>query len=390
MNSISSPSASGHSRWSPSAAKRWMTCPASVREAAALPATPPSAYARKGSSVAKIAELCIQDDQDPETFVGRVVQGEEFTAEDVEPLRIYTSLLRELTAPADGIAVPEVRLGLDALWPGLYGHADLLVVGDTLTVADLKWGEGVYVDHLENPQLWIYALGALLEYDKEQKYKGVDVIICQPRYAGAEPVRRTRILASELWRWAVEELLPALRATEEREPRYEAGEHCRFCPARPTCPALREYAMAQAQSQFQPIPLPASSLGNADLARVLDRAAIVESWLRAVRDEALERAQRGETIPGYILGTGRTTREWSDPPIAAATLMDTYGWDEAEIFETTLRSPAQVEKRLPKSERGVIAGLVTTKPGGVKLVKDDGRQPVPSRVEEDFTLTFLR
>lgn len=367
-----------------------MTCPASIREAAALPAAPPSAYARKGTAVAKIAELCIQDDQDPETFVGRVVQGEEFTAEDVEPLRIYTSLLRELTAPADGIAVPEVRLSLDALWPGLYGHADLLVVGQELTIADLKWGEGVYVDHVDNPQLRIYALGALLEYDQKHQFDRVNVVICQPRYAGAQPVRRIVISTAELWRWAVEDLLPALRATEAREPRYEAGEHCRFCPARPTCPALREYAMAQAQSQFQPIPLPASTLGNADLARVLDRAVTVESWIRAVRDEALERAQRGETIPGYILGTGRTTREWTDPPVAAATLMDTYGWDEAEIFETTLRSPAQVEKRLPKSERNVIAGLVTTKPGGVKLVKDDGRQPVPSRVEEDFTLTFLR
>lgn len=376
---------SGHSRWSPSAAKRWMSCPASIKASAGVPEAPPSPYARKGTAVAKVAEIVMANDTALIDMVGAVIEGEEFTREDVEPLQIYLDLLHGFVRDGDRIYT-EQRLDLTSLWKGLYGHADAVAVGKTLTIVDLKWGEGVYVDHIDNPQLKIYAIGALLQYDPEGRYDFVDMIICQPRFANGTGVRALRLSANELWRWAIFTLLPALRETEYEDARYVPGDHCRWCAARPTCPALREYALEQAKADFQPV----SELDGVAIGEILDRAQVVEDWIRAVRDEAMARLQRGETVAGYTLGVGRTTREWADEGRTIEFLRTHYKLLDDDLFKTELRSPAQVEKLIPKKDRPELQHLVTFKQSGPKLVRaENARAPVLPRVDEDFTPAFL-
>jgi hypothetical protein len=362
-----------------------MACPASIRESANAPLRPPSIWARTGTAVAKIAELRLQGDRPLDEYVGETVQGVEFTESDVEPLRVYIDHIAKLLVPRSAIGIPEARVSVEALWPGLYGHADYVVFDPPeLHITDLKWGEGVFVDAIDNPQLMIYALGALLEYDRKAEVTQVRMHVVQPRYAGTEPVRSFSLTTSSLWHWAITRLLPALRATEAPDAIYNPGDHCRFCPAQPTCPALRDLALQEAQVDFAK----AETLDNVEVAAVLDKAEIVQGWINAVKNEALRRAQTGQDIPGYVLTTGRVTREWALPDDEITKQLLVY-LHASEVVETKLRSPAQIEKRLSKEHRGKLADLITLKPGGAKLVRDDGRAPLSSLVATDFVPAFL-
>jgi hypothetical protein len=379
---------SKHSRWSPSKAHRWMACPASVAEEARAPTLPPSPYAKAGVSVAKVAEQCLRDGTDPLEWVDREVSGELFTAEDVEPLRLYVEHVRN-QGGTDAVIVAEAQVDAGVLWPGLYGTADAVVVDPpTLYISDLKWGEGVFVSAVDNPQLMIYGLAALLTYQAAESIERVIMSIVQPRWANGPAVRTVAITAQALLGWGVQVLLPALRATEARPAHYRPGEHCRWCAARATCPALREHALELARAEFNVVD--ATTLGNDELAQVLDRASLAEAWIEAVRVEALARVQRGEDIPGYILGTGRSRREWAyEEPTIADVLQLQFELAREQIYVTELRSPAQIEKLVPKKRRDELGENIKVVPGGAKLVKDDGRVPLAPRVREAFTPTFL-
>ena len=367
-----------HSRYSPSAAHRWIPCPGSVAAAEAAPPRPSSPYAEEGVRVAAAAEQAIKAGHFNASYVLDDVH-------DAEHLQVYLDHVRAITD--DGVtAQPERMLDLAALWPDFHGTADCVIV-DSFTkrahVIDLKWGEGVYVVAAGNVQLMIYALGVLLAHPEIET---LCLTIVQPRYGDpASPKTRTwAVPAAQLWQWAVTDLVPALRLASRPGAPLKPGEHCRFCPAKATCPALRMLALDKAERDFAAPP----DLSNADLATILDKAALLDAWVQAVRDEAHARAQRGEDIPGYVLTPGRTTREWTDPENTPASLRE-IGLADDVIYETKLRSVAQVEKRLPKAERPTLAAFYDSKPGGLKLVRDDGRTPVKSRVQQDFEPAFL-
>lgn len=379
----------GHSRWSPSRAHRWIACPASVGEEERVPAAPPSLYARDGTAIAKVAEECLKNEGDPTEWIGKSVAGKDIDADDIEPLRVYLNHVKGLGGP-DAIVIPEARLDASEIWPGLHGTADCLVIDPpALYISDLKWGQGVYVSAKDNPQLLIYGLGALLRYGNHgiRPVEHLHFSIVQPRYATGEPVRTMSMPAQQLLDWSVRKLLPALRATEEKNPRYSPGDHCRFCAARATCPVLKDFALEQVRQDFAK----ASDLTNEEIAHILDRASIVEAWVQAVRDESMRRAQRGEDIPGYILTTGRSIRKWREKDEHAAALaLFALGLKEADVWDTKLRSPAQIEKRFPKDHRhDALVDLIESVPGGAKLIKDDGRTPLVPHIAEDFMPTYL-
>ena len=327
--------------------------------------------------------MAIKEGKPLDSYLGQIIEGVPFGEDDLAPLQEYVGYVEKLAAPPEALVFTEPKLSADAVWQGLYGHADAVVLNPPdLHVIDLKYGEGVFVDHINNPQLLIYGLGALLNYDPQATIERVHMTIVQPRFTGAEPVRSLVWPISRLWRWVYRELMPALRATEDPEAKYRPGDWCRFCPARPTCKALAQFSTVTVQDDFTRVPL----LSAEDLSVILKRAEVVLGWVEAVREEALARAQRGETIPGYVLGTGRSTREWASEPEQIAKAL---GLDQNDFYDMKLRSPAQIEKRLPKARHPDLEPFYVNKPGGVKLVRDDGRTPVPSRVAQDFLPSFL-
>jgi len=190
-------------------------------------------------------------------------------------------------------------------------------------------------------------------------------------------VRSETISAMDLLEWTAD-LRRAARATEAPDAPVNAGEWCTFCPAAGTCPALRDKALESAMADFAgaviKVPADPGVLTPEQMARLLDASDLIDKWLAAVRAHALHLAESGGTVPGYKLVDKRATRKWRDDG-AAPQLLSGLGLDQDDIFDRKLRSPAQVEKLLPKEKRGDLAALVVKESSGVNLVRDDDARP---------------
>ena len=64
--------APAHARLAPSASKRWMACPGSIRMTANLPRTT-SEYAELGTAAHLLFEMCMRLDDAPEAWLGRTI-----------------------------------------------------------------------------------------------------------------------------------------------------------------------------------------------------------------------------------------------------------------------------------------------------------------------------
>jgi hypothetical protein len=111
-----------------------------------------------------------------------------------------------------------------------------------------------------------------------------------------------------------------------------------------------------------------------DLAQALETAERAQLWIDRVREHALDRLQHQVRIPGWGLIPTRPTRKWVSDETSTAALLTTMGVPHDTIFETRLRSPAQIEKALVRTpddrrlwEDHLAAKLVESKSSGVKL-----------------------
>ena len=93
----------------------------------------------------------------------------------------------------------EVRLDFGAFLPDAFGTADAVIIADDLMeVIDFKYGKGVKVDADHNPQMMIYALGALDEFLLDYDIKRVRMTIVQPRI---DNLSECGMMVGELTAW---------------------------------------------------------------------------------------------------------------------------------------------------------------------------------------------
>jgi hypothetical protein len=366
-----------------SSAHRWMACPGSVRLSAAAPPRASSRYADEGTAAHQLAEWCLRENSHAADRVGTVelVNSVEWevTEEMADAVQVFVDTVRAEWRAGDTLLV-EQRFDLSGLHGGMFGTNDACVVSPsrgTLFVFDYKHGKGHAVEAVGNPQLRYYGLGALMHLGMAGIHTIVLTIV-QPRAPHRDgPVRRETISAMDLLEWTAD-LRRAARATEAADAPVNAGEWCTFCPAAGTCPALRDKALESAMADFAgaviKVPADPGVLTPEQMARLLDASDLIDKWLAAVRAHALHLAESGGTVPGYKLVDKRATRKWRDDG-AAPQLLSGLGLDQDDIFDRKLRSPAQVEKLLPKEKRGDLAALVVKESSGVNLVRDDDARP---------------
>src|SRR5262249_20830244 len=145
----------------------------------------------------------------------------------------------------------EFYLERRVVFPGIvntYGTADLIIrIGGTIYVVDLKFGAGVRVlaltpdgdEDVINAQLLFYAVAARHSLPKFfAEIEDIVLTIVQPMSIepDTEMVSSVTVTHAELdefvtvYRTACAEALSSA-------PRLQPGSWCRFCPARPICPA---------------------------------------------------------------------------------------------------------------------------------------------------------
>lgn len=82
----------------------------------------------------------------------------------------------------DPLILIEQRLDFSCYVPQGFGTGDCIIIGDKkLHIIDFKYGMGVLVDAVDNPQMKLYALGALEIYDSLYDIEEVSMTIFQPR-----------------------------------------------------------------------------------------------------------------------------------------------------------------------------------------------------------------
>jgi hypothetical protein len=387
-----------HSLLGASGAPRWLNCPGSFQLSVSAPARPSSIYAATGTLAHDCIETAVRaaidqgmapgalrlgPDQLGETQVreGHTIVIDQDFADGVNVMLDY---VRQASVQSDWVRC-EFQVELDDYFPAdhpppvlLFGRVDVAMLDlqtDTLEIIDYKNGSGVFVTVQDNPQLLYYAAGVLRQLPKHQlgRLRRIKLTVVQPNAPGSEPVRSHEITPVDLLMWVDDVLVPGVHACAQDNPPLVPGPWCRFCPAIHVCPKLQQDANEMAKRDFADHILPDDP---AELARNLDIAERAQMWINALQSYALEQLQRQVRVPGWELVPTRPTRRWNDEdPVTAASLVDT-GVTVNEVWETKLRSPAQLEKTLIRSARGreiwnnrIAPFLVENKSSGVKLAR---------------------
>lgn len=263
----------------------------------------------------------------------------------------------------------EQRLDFSCYVPEGFGTGDCLIVSrGRIHIIDLKYGMGLLVDSEENPQMKLYALAALKQYEEQYQIKKVKLTIFQPR---RENVSTWETSVAKLKKWATKELVPKAEKAFKGEGEYCPGEWCIFCKAAVKCRARAEDKLRLAQSEFKMPPL----LTDAEIEDVLAKLPDIKKWADEIQEYALAKALAGKEWTGFKLVEGRSVRKFTDER-AVVKAANEAGYHD--IYKQTLISLTEMEKLMGKAEFSKVLGALVTKPQGKPaLVPDtDKRQAI--------------
>ena len=263
----------------------------------------------------------------------------------------------------------EQRLDFSCYVPEGFGTGDCLIVSKgRLHIIDLKYGMGLLVDSEENPQMKLYALAALTQYEEQYQIKKVKLTIFQPR---RENVSTWETSVAKLKKWATKDLVPKAQRAFKGEGEYCPGEWCIFCKAAVKCRARAEDKLRLAQSEFKMPPL----LTDAEIEDVLAKLPDIKKWADEIQEYALAKALAGKEWAGFKLVEGRSVRKFTDER-AVVKAANAAGYHD--IYKQTLISLTEMEKLMGKAEFSKVLGALVTKPqGNPTLVPDtDKRQAI--------------
>lgn len=377
-----------HALLSASSSHRWLRCTPSARLEETIPETT-SEYAEEGRLAHAIAELKMRkyfiEPMGVKAFNNRLKKLQEHPLYQSEML-VHTDayldyvrgIVHEFSAPPY-VAI-EKRLDFSAYVPEGFGTGDCIVIGGkVLHVIDFKYGKGVPVSAEGNPQMLLYALGALADYSILYDLETVKVVIMQPRL---DSVSEWEITVADLLHWANRVVVDAAKKAFKGEGGFIPGDHCRFCRAKALCRARSDFHLSlEAQYPLRP-PL----ISNEEVGRILFKAQDLANWLSGLEEYALAECLAGNEIPGWKAVEGRSNRQFIDQGKAFAKLLAS-GTEEAMLYKREPLTLASVEKLLGKPKfKELLAEHVNTPPGKPALAPaSDKREPITrTSAQEDF------
>jgi hypothetical protein len=356
----------------PSAATRWINCPASVRLCADIPYQPAGEAAQVGTAIHEVAETSFLTGTSPYDWVGKTVKDILITEQNADFAMAHVNHIRDLELRLGTLKVEQYVTAYKDKNIDLGGTADVLAWSDeksTLVIADLKTGRG-YVD-ADSDQMKIYAIGAMRHTKTE--FQNIELSIIQPHHG--EP-RTHKITFKELNDWAADNLTPALKAIAKGDTDPTPTEDgCQWCPAKAICPAQRKgFEVVAGQSNIADLDKDGIkslmlTLTPEEIEDLLDRAPLVEKFIDAVRAHAVSRIEAGEVIKGWQMTAKRAYRKWIDENDAKNQLHDA-GIPADKLVSSELISPSEAAKLLPKESKDLIDKLTKKESSGNTLARD--------------------
>ena len=276
---------------------------------------------------------------------------------------------------SDPLLLIEQRLDFSSYVPDGFGTGDCLIISDdTLHIIDFKYGVGVLVEAKNNPQMMLYALGALSLYDSLYDIKNVKMTIFQPR---RENVSTWEISVSELLDWAEKELKPKAVLASKGEGEFCCGEWCTFCRAKVKCRARAEENLKLAQYEFA---LP-DTLEDVEIEVILSKIDELTGWAKDIKDYAFNAALQGKQWENFKLVEGRAVRKYSDEE-QVANAVKSAGFDP---YEHKVLGITAMTKLLGKNKfKELLGGLINKPQGKPTLVPMSDKRPAINTVQADF------
>ena len=399
-----------HALLSASSASRWLVCTAAPRFEEGLPERT-SEYAEEGRLAHAIAELKVLKKStmmSTRTYNSRLKKLQKdpsYNPEMDKTTDLYLEYISELVMGYDSaptVAV-EVQVDFSAYVPEGFGTCDCCIIGgDTLSIVDYKHGKGVPVAAEGNPQMRLYALGALDRYAPifGGAIKNVRMSIMQPRL-DPEPSTDT-ITVEELRAWG-DSIKPIASKAFSGFGDFVPGDHCRFCRGKARCraranvnTALEDFAgcvpegsltLEQKQSMEAATGSGVEAPGlltDEEIGDLLVRGKLLVQWYKDLEEYATTALLNGQTIPGWKLVPGRSNRTFTDQDAAIQAVI-AAGYDEALVYDRKPKTLSQLEELMGKKEfKEKIGGFVVKPLGKPTLVEASDKRAIYNPAAADF------
>lgn len=368
-----------------STAKRVIACPGSVKLVQQMPPQPSSKYADEGTLLHNAIADVLDNGVPPASHIGTSYQGVTLTDELFEAKLIPAlQALDEVDPHKEMVFQVEAVVGFGDALPGVFGSADLIGrIGRRAIVLDWKFGSGVGVGAEENAQAMFYAAAAMRTEETRWAFKGADeieLIIVQPAHAPHHVKRWVttpgRILNFE------RELFAAVKAALGPDPTFASGDHCHWCAAKAICPLVTGSVERAVRTSVQ-------ALDADKIAAYLAQTDLLEQWIADVRGLSQKMMEEGVRVPGYKLVPKRATRKWLSEEGATRALLE-LGLAEEELTETSLLSPAKVEKVLKKRKLALPSDLVVSVSTGNTIAPESDPRPEALQIGRQLTAALSK
>ncbi len=398
-----------HALLSPSGAKKWLSCAASLACEKDIPNTSGKA-AVLGTAMHTIAEMhlnqYIKGTALPlEREVGAYVLDEGkgqikalispmkgavlITADMIEQVRKYTDYCKAIIDVAT-YAKLEMRVNLtEALHPGYegvetFGTADLVAVQELantdehmLIIGDLKTGRH-RVEAKENKQLMLYALGVYRRLKRRYNITTVSLVIFQP-YAGGASEWDISVEGLELFaKFAQKRALLALDAYSRGKKNLKASDFkpsadgCQWCRFSEQCAARTKTVNAVLAEELEDDF--ALELTPEQLVAEYEKLPLLRQHIDKVEKAMAAALHSGKKVPGYKLVEGRPgNRAWKD----AEKVAELYG---DKLTKEVLMTPTEAVKVIPEEE---LKDFITRKPGAPCVATADDKRPEWNQVTDE-------
>ncbi|MBC1937157.1 DUF2800 domain-containing protein [Listeria grandensis] len=367
-----------HAKLSASGAKRWLTCPGSVRLEEGFEDSS-SVFAEEGTAAHTLSEYKLLHQTGKISKLAYTKRYNKFKRENEhysKSMDDYTDdyvsyVLEQYNAYPNAFIELEKRVDFSRWVPEGFGTSDVVIISEgVLEVIDLKYGKGVAVSAEENPQAMLYGLGAYNEYDMLYDFEKVRMTIVQPRL---DDTSTYEVTLDELLAWGDEFVKPRAELAASGEGDCVPSEDgCRFCKAKAVCKARAEKNLETARHDFDEEP---GKLSKEEISEILLQAPEIKKWIEHVETYALEQARdHGENFPDMKLVEGRSNRVITDKDKAADLLHDA---GQTDIFKPReLLAITKLEKAIGKEIfNEVLSDLIIKPPGKPALVSVKDKRP---------------
>ena len=293
-----------HAPFGSSTADRVIKCPGSVALNAKSPEAPPSQYAARGSAQHALIEALLLDGGEPADFIGATFADVEIDKEMSEEVQIALTAAEELLNDYSGEQFIEARLVI--VENEVFGTGDVVAIskdGARALIADHKFGY-MEVD-AKSAQLKFLAAALLVDPFMAEVTKDIEefeLAIIQPAFDPA--VTKTTATRAE-----IEVFLRTIKLahTASQAPGAEVhmGDHCKWCRAKPICPAQRQMFADLIDVKVHP------DWSLDKIGEMITKGKQVKKLIEEIEERGKYEIENGRTVPGWRLKAGSTRLTWA-------------------------------------------------------------------------------